>query len=98
MLERGLDPNIDDANLQLLWEHTECGFEPGIQEADIDLEYYFELLREEIGLLGGDYFSNTEADDKIDIPGYSSAVWTFTADSPDTLTEAFHAWILSQLE
>ncbi len=98
MLERGIEPDIDDTNLQLLWEHAECGFEPGIKEADIDLEAYFELLREEIGFLGGDYLSNTEEEDKTDIPGFSSVVWTFTADEPEIITEAFHNWILSQLE
>ncbi len=32
-LGRGVKPNINDTNLQLLLEHAECILEPGIKEA-----------------------------------------------------------------
>jgi hypothetical protein len=98
LLERGAEPTIDNSNIQEIWEYAKNSFEPGATEVDIDEGAYFYLLRDEIDNLGGSYSDNTEEEDESDIPGFSSAVWTFEADDARELLEQFHAWILSQLQ
>jgi hypothetical protein len=98
LLERRAEPTIDNSNIQEIWEYAKNSFEPGATEVDIDEGAYFYLLRDEIDNLGGSYSDNTEEEDESDIPGFSSAVWTFEADDALELVEQFHAWILSQLQ
>ena len=98
LLERGAEPTIDNSNIQEIWEYAKNSFEPGATEVDIDEGAYFCLLRDEIDNLGGSYSDNTDEEDESDIPGYSSAVWTFEADDAREFVEEFHAWILAQLQ
>ena len=98
LLERRAEPTIDNSNIQEIWEYAKNSFEPGATEVDIDEGAYFYLLRDEIDNLGGSYSDNTDEEDESDIPGFSSAVWTFEADDAREFVEQFHAWILSQLQ
>ena len=98
LLERGAEPTIDNSNIQEIWEYAKNSFEPGATEVDIDEGAYFYLLRDEIDNLGGSYSDNTDEEDESDIPGFSSAIWTFEADHTREFVEEFHTWILSQLQ
>jgi hypothetical protein len=98
LLERGAEPTIDNSNIQEIWDRAKNSFEPGATEVDIDECAYFYLLRDEIDNLGGSYSDNTDEEDESDIPGFSSAVWTFEADDARQLVAAFHSWILEQLQ
>jgi hypothetical protein len=98
LLERGAEPSIDNCNIQEIWDWAKNSYEPGATEVDIDKDSYFYLLRDEIEYLGGSYSDNTDEEDESDIPGYSSAVWTFEADDAREFVEEFHAWILEQLQ
>jgi hypothetical protein len=98
LLERGAEPTIDNSNIQELWDRAKDSYEPGATEVDIDEGAYFYLLRDEIDNLGGSYSDNTDEEDESDIPGFSSAVWTFEADDAREFVEEFHAWILEQLQ
>ena len=98
LLERGVEPTIDNTNIQEIWEYAKNSFEPGATEVDIDEGAYFYLLRDEIDNLGGSYSDNTDEVDESDIPGFSSSVWTFEADDAREFVEEFHAWILAQLQ
>jgi hypothetical protein len=98
LLERRVEPTIDNSNIQEIWEYAKNSFEPGATEVDIDEGAYFYLLRDEIDNLGGYYSDNTDEEDESDIPGFSSAVWTFEADDAREFVEQFHAWILAQLK
>ena len=98
LLERGAEPTIDNSNIKELWDRAKNSFEPGATQVDIDEGAYFYLLRDEIDNLGGSYSDNSDEEDESDIPGFSSAVWTFEADDARQLLEEFHAWILAELQ
>ena len=98
LLERGAEPTTDNFNIQEIWDSAKASFEPGATEVDIDECAYFYLLRDEIDNLGGYYSDNSDEEDESDIPGYSSAVWTFEADDAREFVEEFHAWILAELQ
>ena len=98
LLERGAQPTIKNSNIQEIWDRAKNSFEPGVTEVDIDEGAYFYLLHDEIDNLGGYYSDNSDEEDESDIPGFSSAVWTFEADDARELVENFHTWILEQLQ
>ena len=98
MLERGAEPTINNSKIQEIWDRAKNSFEPGAIEVDIDEGAYFYLLRDEIEYLGGSYSDNSDEEDGSDIPGFSSAVWTFEADDEHEFVAAFHAWILAELQ
>jgi hypothetical protein len=98
LLELGAEPTIDNTNIQEIWDSAKDSFEHGATEVDIDEGAYFYLLRDEIDNLGGYYSDNSDEEDESDIPGFSSAVWTFEADDARELVEEFHAWILVELQ